>query len=350
MFSPYLYGVHDASPLDYPGWEIRTEGIGHDPNDRGGANYRDTNRTVIARLNNGYGGAGTIPLPRHYDDFARRVRNFVETSPGCDVWVIGNEMNHGQERPGRQPITPNLYGQCYRKCRQQIRSLPGHADDQVVVGAVAPYNNQTQYPGNESGDWAKYLADAIEACGTIDAVAIHCYSGDQRPNSVISDAKMGAPFGHLHSGFRAYRDFIHAIPPAMRHLPIYITETNPGARGVPWKDENTGWVQAAYDEIAGWNEGHYGQEIRCLALYCWNRRGDGMWIDGKHGVHEDFYQAVERGLTWRPEPPIDLPDPEPPDPEPEPPDEPTTYTIRMHVEIAGSDDSRRVFEGQLNEV
>ena len=314
--SAYLYGIHDANGLEYPGWEIRTEGIGHDPENRGGVNYRDTSHTVISRLNNGYGGAGTIPLPQFYDDFARRMRNFVEMSVGCDIWIVGNEMNHSQERPEKQPITPELYGQCYSKCREQIHSLPGHENDQVIVGAVAPYNNETKYTGNLDGNWIVYFQDVLEACGEVDGIALHTYSSSQQQNIIISDAKMGAPFEKLSSEFRAYQDFMNAVPERLRHTRFYITEANPGARGTPWKNENTRWVQAAYDEIVRWNEGHYGQEIRCLALYCWDTRGDGMYINDKPGVHKDFYQAVERGLTWRPEPPIEPPIP------PEPPVEP----------------------------
>jgi len=313
--SQYLYGIHDSNDWQYPGWEIRTEELGHDPAHTGGTDYRNARHSVIARLNNGYAPRGTIPLPQYYEAFAVRVQNFVKASRGCTVWIIGNEMNHGNEWPEGKPIYPADYARCYTFCLDRILSLPGHEQDQVLIGAVAPYNAQTIYPGNPTGDWAIYLRDILAACPRVGGIALHCYSSSQKANVIISDAKMGAPFGHLSSEFRCYRDFMEVIPARLWDVPIYITETNPGARGQPWRDENTGWVGAAYDEIAGWNEGHHGRTIRCLALYCMQRRGDGMWLDGKGNVKADFMQAVARGLTWTADPPVE-PEPEPPEPEP----------------------------------
>ena len=309
--------IHDENDLPYSGWEIRTEELGYDPSHTGGTDYRNARHPVIARLNNGYGGAGTIPLPQFYDSFAVRVQNFVTNSQGCEVWIIGNEMNHGSEWPFGHPIYPSDYAACYTLCRDRIHGLPGHEQDQVLIGAVAPYNAQTQYPGNPTGDWVIYFEDIIKAAPRIDGFAFHAYSSNQEPNIIVSDARMGAPFEHLSSEFRTYQDFMYAIPEPLWGLPVYITEANPGARGAPWRNENTGWIRAAYDEIARWNAQHYGGDIRALGIYCWDRRGDGMWIRDKPNVIQDFMQAADRGLEWEPEPPVE---PEPPEPEPpEPP-------------------------------
>jgi hypothetical protein len=79
----------------------------------------------------------------------------------------------------------------------------------------------------------------------------------------------------------------------MRTLPVYITESNQDA---PWLDQNTGWVQAAYAEIDGWNQRADTQTIHCLCLYRWNR--DDQWtIEPKGGVQTDFAAAVARGYT-----------------------------------------------------
>ena len=64
----------------------------------------------------------------------------------------GSDMAQGEV------LTPALYARCYALCRSAIRSLPGHRDDQVLVAAVAPWNDQTRYAGNEWGDWAVYRA------------------------------------------------------------------------------------------------------------------------------------------------------------------------------------------------
>ena len=49
--------------------------------------------------------------------------------------------------PG-EVITPQLYARCYRLCRDAIKRVPGHANDQVLVGATAPWNTLTRYEGN----------------------------------------------------------------------------------------------------------------------------------------------------------------------------------------------------------
>ena len=46
---------------------------------------------------------------------------------------------------------------------------------------------------------------------------------------------MGTPFQSYHREFRAYRDFMAAVPTSMRHLPVYITETD---QIEPWTDRN----------------------------------------------------------------------------------------------------------------
>jgi hypothetical protein len=48
------------------------------------------------------------------------------------------------------------------------------------------------------------------------------------------------------------------MPPALRHLPIYITEADQSDDGqghvLPWADVNSGWVRNAYQEIDNWNK------------------------------------------------------------------------------------------------
>ena len=307
-FPKYIYGLHDPggeflmAEKDKRGWIVFTHELGHDPSHHGGFDYRhwsDEGFGAIARLNNGYGNAGTIPLPPHYDAFAQRVRNWVEASHGCAIWVIGNEMNHGQERPEGQPITPGLYAQCFAKCWQQIHSLPGHEDDQVTLGAIAPWNNTTAYAGNPSGDWIQYMLDAIATIRSlgarVDAIAIHTYTHSSDPGLVFSDAKMAPPFQNRHFQFRCYRDFVRAIPPDLRHLPVYITETD---QDKEWENANRGWVQNAYREIDDWNRTPGNQQIRALALYRW--QFDKWHLDDATGVHEDWKMAMNHEYAWLP--------------------------------------------------
>ncbi len=316
--SPYLFGLHDAggehlmAEAGRPGWVIITEDLGHDPNNRNGKSYtslRDRGFGVIARLNNGYRPNGTIPHERHYDAFAQRCANFVAHSPGCHIWIIGNEPNLRSERPGwgtpdEETITPQRYADSYKRCRRSIKALSGHAQDQVIVAAVGPWNP-------ESGYWIQYFEDILAGVGDeCDGIALHTYSHQVRFNpdgshdNLITDETQ--PWAHLpgaHFNFRAYRDFMAAIPLRLRHLPVYITETNQDRDAhdpkKTWFPQNLGWVQEAYAEINGWNSVPGNQKIRCLALYRWSTDDPwGLADNSKPGVIEDFRTALQHDYRW----------------------------------------------------
>ena len=332
--SPFLYGLHDPGGEGImlaggaPGWILVTVGIGHNPNDNGPgddtrfwANYRplsDADLGVIVRLNNAYSPGGTLPFEQYYDDFARRCANFVRISQGCHLWQIGNETNHPIEWPGAewnwnaappQPvspdktgekITPQRYAAAYRKVRNAIKALPGRADDQVLVAAPAPWNNLTNYPENPHGDWVQYLADILRLLGpaNCDGITIHAYTHGDDPALITSDARMGdARFANRYWNFRTYQDFMLAIPASMRHLPVYLTESNQGDN--PWADRNSGWVREAYKEIDRWNKTG-AQQIRSVVLYRYPRVGDDRWwIEGKNGVISDFRQSLASRYQWQ---------------------------------------------------
>ncbi len=330
--SEYLYGLHDPGGeqlmlnAGVPGWVLFTEAVGANPNDNTGRDYRsfaDRGLGVMVRLNNAYNPGGTLPFERFYDDFARRCANFVRSSQGANIWIVGNETNHPIEWPGAEwnwnvfppqpvspekrgePITPQRYVACYRKVRAAIRGVPGRTRDQVLIGAVAPWNTLTKYDGNTVGDWVKYLSDILMLLGPeqCDGITLHAYSHGPDPALVASDVKMTQPeFAQRHWHFRVYRDFIGAIPPNMRHLPVYITEANQGDDA--WRNENSGWVRNAYGEINAWNQNHT-PKIRSLILYRWPRVGDDRWyIEGKAGVIDDFVLAMRQGYKWTVETPV----------------------------------------------
>ena len=320
--SEYIYGFHDPGNWRWiltdkgrTGWVLITEAVGHDPSAHGAPDYRewsDAGFGVIVRLNNGYSPHGTIPHSRHYDDFAQRCANHVAGAKGAHIWIIGNEMNHANEQPGVQfnptgftaeeLITPEKYAECYKKARARIKALAGHADDQVVLGAVAPYTAVLRYPGNESADWIKYFTDTLELIGAeLDGIALHAYTHGADPGLIFDEKQPWPQYPGLHYHFRAYRDFMRVIPPALRRLPIYITETDQSDDGqghlLPWADVNSGWVRNAYQEIDNWNRTPGNQQIRCLLLYRWSPF-DEWAIEGKGGVIEDMQMAAESGYKW----------------------------------------------------
>ncbi|RME44971.1 MAG: N-acetylmuramoyl-L-alanine amidase, partial [Caldilineae bacterium] len=350
----YIYGLHDRDGEDLmehqgraKGWVVVTEEIRANPHDTSGGDYRDLADRgfgVIVRLNHAYGSDGTIPRREKYDDFARRAANFVRNSKGAHIWIVGNEMNLEREQP-RLPnsnhaerITPRRYAECYKKVREAIKSVPGHADDQVIVGAIGPWNGETSYdadpqgayPANKIadpnapapagypyhgffGDYIRYLRDMLLAIGreNCDGIAIHAYTHGYDPTLVFSDVKMGKPFQKYYLHFRTYRDQMNAIPFPFRDLPVYLTEMNgdqegdapwaDGSRypeGTKWPDVNKGWVKNAYREINDWNRAG-NQQIRCAVLYRWSEDDD--WsIKKKTKVHQDFKEAVALSYTWDP--------------------------------------------------
>ena len=152
--------------------------------------------------------------------------------------------------------------------RTAIKAVSGHADDQVLVAGAAPWNALLTYPGNTNGDWVQYFADVLKAIGAAncDGVTVHTYTHGTDPALIRSEAKMAAPYQNRRFHFRAYQDFMAAIPQEMRGLPVYITETDQGDD--PWRNANTGWVRQAYDEINAWNLAN-DQKIRSLVLYRW---------------------------------------------------------------------------------
>ncbi|MCL4827238.1 MAG: M23 family metallopeptidase [Caldilinea sp.] len=373
--SPFIFGLHDPggewimAQAGRRGWILFTEEVGSDPNNLSGADYRpysDQDFGVMVRINNGYGSVGTIPPPSRYAEFARRVANFVAASPGCRIWIIGNEMNHSQEWPelsplravsplsaalsaaedtesvaperaigptqdpfgrssatrfsalspeevtpagvlrsamrsGRQPILPADYVRCFRLCRDAIRSLPGHSDDLVVIGAVAPWNAELTYPSNPTGDWIVYFTDILNGLGPdgLDGIALHTYTHGSDPALITDRSTMNPPFQNRYYNFQAYRNFMEAIPAPMRTLPVFITETD---QDTPWLDANNGWVRAAYAEINRWNQQPGAQQIRSLLLYRWQRY-DQWYIEGKNGVIEDFRMALANDYRWKQPPP-----------------------------------------------
>ena len=301
--SEYIYGLHDPGGEylmigeSVPGWVLVTKGIGSDPNNGSGDDFTglsSRNLGVIVRLNNGYEPDGTIPRQDRYQDFAKRCARYVQASRGCRIWIIGNEPNHKAERPGGEFITPEMYARCYQLCRAEIHKVDAQA--QVLIGAVAPWNNTTKYAGNDNGDWIKYFADILNRVGSgnCDGITLHTYSRGSDPNTITNSDKMDAPFSNYSKQFRTYRDFMAVVPSSMRGLPCYITETD---QDEAWVDKNTGWVRAAYDEINNWNQQPGNQVIRALILYRWSR--DDKWqIDGKNGVIEDFRQALGKRYKW----------------------------------------------------
>ena len=294
--SEYIYGIHASSAgdgwgstgadlLQSKGWVCFTEAIGRSISDMTGRSYlpwTEQDLGVIVRLNHGYAPNGTIPKAAYYGDFATRCGNYVHSSQGCHIWIIGNEPNHSQERPQGEVITPYDYYRCYLLCRDEIHRVQG--DAVVLMAGPAPWNW-------ESGDFGMYWKMCLaEAAGDLDGVAIHTYTHGADPTLVTDNTKMNPPGQAYFWNFRVYRDLLEHVPD---HTPIYITETNQEG---PWTDTNSGWVEEAYKEINGWNQANLHKTIRALCLYRWTH--DQWEFRDKAGVQADLLEAIEAGYKW----------------------------------------------------
>ncbi len=297
----HIYGLHDLGGQDRIASASRTGWLldSVDLSSQSAFDYSASAPAgggVLVRLNHSAGDAGTLPLSYHYAEFAARCAAFVRDSRGARSWIIGDEMNTNAARPEfpdgvREVISPQKYAQCFSKCRAAIRNVPGHAHDWVIPGAVAPHNAET-------GDWVQYLVDTLNLLGKqADGIALHCGTHDFNADQIGSDDMMDTPFKNRHFNFRAYRDFLTALPESFRALPVFITDAHPFAG---WQNSNIGWIQAAYAEINAWNANAAHQPIQALILSRWQTRDRAEWgIQDKPALLSDFQAALEAGYRAR---------------------------------------------------
>lgn len=308
--SDYIFGLVDPGGEELmlaagkPGWIVFIQEIGRDPADFSGVDYSPWSSRglgVLVQIYHGFYPDGSLPPSEQIVAFGQRCGNFVANSSGAAIWAIGNEPNFAVERPNEEVITPALFAQAFTACRDAIHAVPGHQNDIVMPGAPAPWNNQTTYAGNERRDWVQYLADTLAAIGPdgLDGIALHTYTHGADVAFVTDELRMNPPFADRYFHFRAYQDFMAAIPSALRTLPVYILQTN---QDEPWSTTNNGWVQAAYAEINRWNSQADNQKIRLLGLYRWNNT-DRWGFANNNGVLADFRAALQNDYRWAAPPP-----------------------------------------------
>ena len=288
-----LAGLHDreSTALGIPNtWVLDTVALSENPV----MPVYDPAYAWIARLNWGYGSTGTLPLPKDYLGFAEIAQAYVRGSKNCHRWIIGNEPNLSREWPDGQPIFPHLYAQAYQLARGSIRAIPGHERDEVLIAAPGPWNDQLKYGGNPNGDWIQYFMDVLKIIDDdCDGFSLHAYTHGYSVTLVTSEARMQSPFQSRHYEFRTYQDYMAAIPVALRHLPVYITEANGNG---PW--QAVGLMPAMLGEIDAWNK-QSKHEIHCVIFYRFPKYDDHAQfaIDGKVDVIAEYQAAVGRGFT-----------------------------------------------------
>lgn len=342
--SPYLYGIHDTSPAPTEylshikqgsvtgGWITSTVAVGYNPSDYGGVDFTgfaNQGHTVVCRINNGYSDVGTIPLPQHYAAFAQRCANFVQNSPGCEIWIIGNETNLACEWPpdgSHKPyVSPQSYAECFRLAYNAIKAVRPH--HKVICQPLAPFGGP--YGAGTFDRWThdacplswvdytREMLTAIKSTGGLDGIALHINSRGYTYNDIHSTAQVNAGGKNLYFSFYVYKDWInYGIPSDLYHLPLYATECNGiyywkgGHPERPTSHYEPGWMQEIYAEINRWNQTAVatGKPVfRCINMYRWCNGCDGWNIDGssnpyKAQILSDLDAAVAQAYRW-PEPP-----------------------------------------------
>ncbi|MDB6029928.1 MAG: Amylopullulanase [Verrucomicrobiales bacterium] len=336
---PGLYGIHDhdpdpseylnhIKPVSGGGWITATVAVGHSATNTAGVNFStfaNAGHTVICRINNGYFPDGTIPVPAEYDNFARRCSNFVANSTGCNIWVIGNELNINAEWPYNGTkfayVSPQDYASCFRKAYNAIKAI--RPNDKVMPAALAPWAGpygagtlNGQPADGLSLSWVQYMNQmltAISASGGIDGVTLHINSRGYTTNAIHSTQQVSAGGQQLYFSFYVYKDWVDfGIPSNLWNLPLYATECNGyyfwkgGHQENPSAHYEAGWMQEIYAEINRYNQSavSLGKPIfRCVNMYRWCGSCDGWNIDGasnpyKAQILSDLDGAVAQNYRW----------------------------------------------------
>ena len=297
--------IHDPPFLTFQeelgiGGVFLTHGIGGDPNDHSGFDHSAVLLPGLAhvdRANYGYDRMGTIP-PRHlWENGIARLANWAIATPALKVLQLGNEPNMAWERPGyggdgEEKITPTGYGDYWKLAWDAMRQV--RPDVLMAPAPVAPWNTETWYDGNLSGDWVRYWQDLLHEIEDYrpGAIVLHAYTHGTDRALVLDDTTMDAPWQAYYYHWQHVRQLWDAMPSWAKALPAYIGETNQDG---PWsEDPDNGWCTEVAFEVERMRQ--EGMDVRCFAAYCWPDRGDGRGLVHNPGAREDLRRAAALGI------------------------------------------------------
>lgn len=290
MHNPsYIYGLHDqegAHLVPPGGWCVALVALSEDWQGKNYAAIRPDINWII-RINWGYGSTGTIPKRAQWGDYYSRLVAFLQNTQGAQHIIIGNEPNHEQERPDGQIIEPEDYGEFFVQAwhSASILSFPWL----VGPAALAPYHaNPIPWTLYAERMYQYILKRGV----TPGFIPVHTYLRGSTPDAVWDKTLMGPPLQNTYYGFLGYYDAIQQIPSVWSHLPVHITECN---EILPdgWVDEDTGVIEAAYEQINWHNEQvEDSNPVQSLSLYRYPRF-DKWHLEGKNKTLQDFSDATQ---------------------------------------------------------
>jgi len=223
------------------------------------------------------GGPSRNAGGKHMDCYLAFFNDLVPTTPDVHTWVIGNEMNmilEAKAHPGGV-IDPSWYATVFRAARAKIRSYPGHQQDAVFVGGVAP--GGAGGPTYKSG--RQYLSEMLYSLqpDEVDGIAMHAYggwgkacdNGGKAPLALFEDGNGDG------MGYRSQARWIDAL--GHSRTPLLITEMSAnlhvghGAPNPACGDVADGYlydrkdvsdfIRAAYKSLSEWNGGPDNHDI-----------------------------------------------------------------------------------------
>ncbi len=235
------------------------------------------------------GGPSRDAGGEHLDCYLAYVDDAVSAAPDVHTWVIGNEMNMALEAKSHPNgvIDPGWYAHVYRQAQARIRSLPGHADDAVFVGAVAPGAKKGGV--YESGkDYLTRLLYALQP-DEVGGVALHAYGGWVRPcdNGGVAPLQAFEWGSQGGLGYKNQAQWIDGL--GYSRVPLLITEmsahmhTMHGPANVACGSQADAYltdrkpladfVRAAYKSLHEWNQGPSNHDIAGGVWFTWHDEG-----------------------------------------------------------------------------
>lgn len=206
---------------------------------------------------------------------------YATACPQIHVWIVGNEPNVtvGNSNPSAYAAS---YAAAYVAVRSRVHALSGHQGDFVLMSPASPFSPSCIC------SMRQIIQQIVAQGGQPDGFAVHAYTQATTFGAMVaavtSEDIQADPCGmSFHKNFRIYRDWIAAILAENQGgNPVLITEAGnvwssgttfcPGIGCYP--NQNLGYFQAMYQEVAAYNAAHPTTKIRAVTPYRWMDFGE----------------------------------------------------------------------------
>jgi hypothetical protein len=201
----------------------------------------------------------------HLACWLQYVREAVQQCDAVHTWIVGNEMNirHEARAFRDELIPPEHYAAVYRQTRTVIRSMPGHENDQVVVGAVSPnavhpMRPEIRRPGRD------YLVELLYWLqpNEVDGVSIHAYGGWSHEAHAMQIFRTGLANG---MGYQNQARLLDEL--GYSAVPLFISEWSALTRTPDDQEATARFVASAVRDVHEWNQGPNNHPIHALVWF-----------------------------------------------------------------------------------